>query len=327
MILYFLLAIVGLTVLSFYLRVRYVKRTLSSWQTPIHHANEKFIDLGGQKIYVRECGPPDSTQTVVFLHGIFDSSEIWRHVEEDLTETYQVRTVSIDFPGFGRSEGYTNAGYSYERFAEDVSSILEKLGHKHVLVVGHSMGGGVAQWLAYKYPDLVRSLLLVAPVTAVSGKVRDLLATRLFKLMPSEKFLQLLLYCAHPWIISLFRMPLPFVQGKRKATKYHNAYVSSLNFRTEKGILCSVSCAAGISSTSELTKVAEAGYHFKQSCILIGGKWDKVTFPYRWHQFEKMRKLQSLPIEFIEMKATGHMIPVESPQTIVENILKLLLKV
>jgi pimeloyl-ACP methyl ester carboxylesterase len=74
-----------------------------------------------------------------------------------------VRTIAVDLPGFGASN--TVAGpYNLDRFADELRALLESLGTGPVIAVGHSMGAKVALRLAVDAPELVRGLVLVAPV-------------------------------------------------------------------------------------------------------------------------------------------------------------------
>lgn len=69
--------------------------------------------------------------------------------------------VTFDHRGTGRTPG-TPDSYSTRLFAEDVATLLAELGIDAAHIVGHSMGGRVAQWLALDEPGRVRSLVLAA---------------------------------------------------------------------------------------------------------------------------------------------------------------------
>ncbi len=74
-----------------------------------------------------------------------------------------VRTIAVDLPGFGGSN--TLAGpYDLDRFAGELRALLASLATGPVVVVGHSMGAKVALRLAVEAPEMVRGLVLVAPV-------------------------------------------------------------------------------------------------------------------------------------------------------------------
>jgi pimeloyl-ACP methyl ester carboxylesterase len=89
-----------------------------------------------------------------------DTHELWRHVAPVLARHYTV--AAIDHYAHGHSP--MPAGeLTTEKMADAVAALIERLGGgKPAVVVGLSMGGGVAQVLALRRPDLVRALGLVS---------------------------------------------------------------------------------------------------------------------------------------------------------------------
>jgi pimeloyl-ACP methyl ester carboxylesterase len=69
--------------------------------------------------------------------------------------------VTYDHRGTG-SSGSSEGLYSTRLFAADAAAIIEAAGLGPVHLLGHSMGGRVAQWVALDRPDLVVSLILAA---------------------------------------------------------------------------------------------------------------------------------------------------------------------
>jgi pimeloyl-ACP methyl ester carboxylesterase len=77
--------------------------------------------------------------------------------------------VTFDHRGTGRS-GSSPGPYSTRQFAADAATVIEGLAQGPVHVLGHSMGGRVAQWVAIDRPDLVASLILAS---TGSGRAPD----------------------------------------------------------------------------------------------------------------------------------------------------------
>jgi 3-oxoadipate enol-lactonase len=78
------------------------------------------------------------------------------------------RVIWFDNRGTGRSPKDPPPA-SIEQLADDAASVLDGLGVERAHVLGHSMGGYIAQTLAVRRPDLVRSLTLVGTGAGVPG--------------------------------------------------------------------------------------------------------------------------------------------------------------
>lgn len=114
------------------------------------------IKSNGIRIHVEEQGSGDLT--LVFLHYWGGSSRTWKHVTVPLAKSY--RTIATDSRGWGDSEAPA-AGYSVADLADDVAGVIEALGLRRYILVGHSMGGKVAQLLASRRPEGLVGLVLV----------------------------------------------------------------------------------------------------------------------------------------------------------------------
>ncbi len=74
-----------------------------------------------------------------------------------------VRTIAPDLPGFGTSNALAGP-YNLDRFADELRALVASLAAGPVIAVGHSMGAKVVLRLAIAAPEMVRGLVLVAPV-------------------------------------------------------------------------------------------------------------------------------------------------------------------
>jgi pimeloyl-ACP methyl ester carboxylesterase len=112
--------------------------------------NEVAID------YV-EQGDPKGTP-VIFLHGVTDS---WKSFEPVLPHLPpSVRALAMTQRGHGES-GKPAAGYRFGDLAEDVVHFMDALHIPRAVIVGHSMGAGVAQRFAIDRPERTAGLVLI----------------------------------------------------------------------------------------------------------------------------------------------------------------------
>jgi pimeloyl-ACP methyl ester carboxylesterase len=106
----------------------------------------------------------DGAQTVIFVHGWMASSAIFDRVLAELPKL-DVRILALDLRGAGGSDE-AKTGYDIDRYVEDVEAVIAASGAEKVTLVGHSMGGQIAQVTAARNSDKVDRLALVCPVPA-----------------------------------------------------------------------------------------------------------------------------------------------------------------
>ncbi len=97
---------------------------------------------------------------LVLVHGIGSSSRTWDTVVPLLAKS-GAAVVTVDLPGHGQS-GKDRGDYSLGASACTLRDLLDHLGHDQVVLVGHSLGGGIALQFAYQFPDRCDGLVLVA---------------------------------------------------------------------------------------------------------------------------------------------------------------------
>lgn len=99
---------------------------------------------------------------VVLLHSLAGNSGQWAGVLDHLRASR--RALAIDLRGHGQSEAPANGDYSFAAMAGDVGSVVDSLGLERLILVGHSMGAGVALVYAGAHPERVAGLLLLDPI-------------------------------------------------------------------------------------------------------------------------------------------------------------------
>ena len=106
------------------------------------------IASNGIQIHVEEQGSGDLA--LVFLHYWGGSSRTWGKVIAALPKSY--RTIAIDHRGWGESDAPAS-GYGLADLADDARGVIEALEIKQYVLIGHSMGGKVAQFTASPPPE------------------------------------------------------------------------------------------------------------------------------------------------------------------------------
>ena len=116
-------------------------------QSRIVHGHNRAFLIGGE-------GPP-----LLLLHGIGNKSQTWGPVLSRLARRHTV--IAPDLLGHGLSDK-PRGDYSVGGYANGMRDLLSVLDIERVTVVGHSLGGGIAQQLAYQYPERCERLVLVS---------------------------------------------------------------------------------------------------------------------------------------------------------------------
>jgi pimeloyl-ACP methyl ester carboxylesterase len=118
----------------------------------------RIIHTTGATIQVTDTG--DGEPALVFLHYWGGSCRTWQDVIDRLGGS--PRAIALDQRGWGGSVA-TDGRYDLNAMADDVEAVGPTLGLIRYVLVGHSMGGKVAQIVATRRPDSLLGLVLVAP--------------------------------------------------------------------------------------------------------------------------------------------------------------------
>jgi pimeloyl-ACP methyl ester carboxylesterase len=124
--------------------------------------------LNGIELNVRDEGQGEPS--LLFLHYWGGSSRTWELVINDLKTDF--RCVAYDHRGWGESDK-PETGYSIQDLADDAEALIQALGLTRYVLIGHSMGGKVAQQLAAKRPEGLEALILVGPAPPTPMTVPD----------------------------------------------------------------------------------------------------------------------------------------------------------
>lgn len=139
--------------------------TLDGYQYP-HPVKYLPLRLEGQAVRMAYMDVPAAGKangrTVVLLHGKNFFGAYWRGTVQALTAA-GFRVVVPDQVGFGKSDK-PDIHYSFHLLARNTKRLLDTLGVKKAVVVGHSMGGMLATRFAIEYPETTERLVLENPI-------------------------------------------------------------------------------------------------------------------------------------------------------------------
>ena len=126
------------------------------------------IDTGGTTIFVRSSG---SGPPLLLLHGFPETHVMWRDIAPLLAKDFTV--VCADLSGYGRSgcspSTPDHVPYSKRAMAQQMVSVMQRLGFERFSIAGHDRGGRVAYRLALDHPHRIDRLAVldVLPVEIV----------------------------------------------------------------------------------------------------------------------------------------------------------------
>jgi len=260
------------------------------------------IESNGIDIYYEIHG---SGQPFLLITGLGYGLWYWQKLVAELSDHYQV--ITFDNRGAGKSS-QPDGPYTVSMMASDTAGLLDALELKQIAVLGHSLGGFVAQELAVVRPDLVGKLILastnhggmkVIPVTAEALEVmtsRDgdpvELVKRGIDIACAPGYVE-----KHPEVVKelidyRFTNPVPPAQ-------YHSQ----------------VAAGAGTAAYSD-AQVDERMAAIKVPTLLVSGDHDRVVPPGN----TDLMAVKIARAEVVLVPDTGHMFPIENPAAAAEVI-------
>ena len=123
----------------------------------ISHGQSSFVNSpDGIRIAYEVRG--EGNPTLLFVHGWSCDRNYWKGQLEPFSKQFKV--VAIDLAGHGES-GLGRAAWTIESFAADVAAVIEQLGSKRVILIGHCLGGDVIAEAARHLKGRVAGLVMV----------------------------------------------------------------------------------------------------------------------------------------------------------------------
>ncbi len=119
----------------------------------------RFVEvMPGLVVHLRDEGPPDALP-IVLLHGSNGSLHTWEPWVARLKDRY--RLITYDAPAHGLTGPAPDAKYTQVAYERVLEAVVRESGLARFILVGHSMGGGVAARYAADHPGRIVALILV----------------------------------------------------------------------------------------------------------------------------------------------------------------------
>ena len=126
-----------------------------------------YLAVNGKSLFYtyteHENASSNSERTILLLHGLGSSSCFYQAITSQLRSVS--RCIALDTSGSGLSQLGSSAQQSIVSIAADAIGVLDALNVKDkAFIVGHSMGGIVASYLAAEFPNRICGVVLLGPV-------------------------------------------------------------------------------------------------------------------------------------------------------------------
>ncbi|MGI9505781.1 MAG: alpha/beta fold hydrolase [Geminicoccaceae bacterium] len=238
----------------------------------------------------------DQGMPLVFLHGIGGDAETWRPQLNHFSKGY--RAIAWDMPAYGDSAPLEDM--TFPALTDAVSVLFDRLSVTTAHLVGHSLGGMIAQAFALAEPERLRSLTLVATSAAFSKRAggdidltwRDgFIEQRLGPLDRGASMAELA-----PKLVQGLVGDEPDPKGLEQA-------ILSMAAVPEAGYRAAIHCLTAFDQQAALADI-------RTPTLLLAGERDPVVPP---RVMQNMAK--AMPdARFDTIKGSGHLVHLEQPE-------------
>jgi pimeloyl-ACP methyl ester carboxylesterase len=120
------------------------------------HIVRNTTTINGNKLFYLDS--LEQSECIFCLHGRWGRAETWFDFMNHYSNRYRI--IAPDQRGHGLSDKPIGA-YSVEEMALDIIELAKTLDIRNYIIVGHSMGGGIAAYLAANYPGQIKGLAIL----------------------------------------------------------------------------------------------------------------------------------------------------------------------
>lgn len=268
----------------------------------------EFLDVNGARLYYYAAGSRGAGEPIVLIHGFPTSGHLWNGVVPLLPAGHRV--VVLDLLGYGRSDPARLNGVAIKAHADRLVAVMDQLGINFACLVGHDIGGGVAQSVAVRFPHRVSRLCLVNSVAFEGWPQREVKIAR--AMLPLTRHLP------PSWILSLVRADLlrGYLDHERGS---HDIDLYLRPFADSDGRAALMSHLVGLDASETTALATRLGNVVSPTAIVWGAEdpFLPAATGARLHAAIPRSTLEVIP-------QARHFTPVESAHRVADAISKLL---
>lgn len=249
-------------------------------------------------------------EPLLLISGLGYDRWMWHKMVPGLAENFQV--ITFDNRGVGGTDA-PKGPYTAALLAEDTAALLSELGIDKTAVMGHSMGGFVAQALALNYPKLVSKLILSATNFGGPNHIR----------ITQEALLVLMDTSGDP--IERLRRGIKVSTAPGYAEEAADFIDEWVAYRAAHPIdpaAYEAQLAVGLGLMTEEAAFENKLHQIEVPALILFGEEDKVVPPGNAELFAQKIKDSTITI----MGGVGHFYPFEAPDTAVAAVTRFLQK-
>ena len=117
---------------------------------------DKILEIESLHMSYSDVG---NGRVIIFLHGWGTSKDTYSELILTLSKKY--RCISIDLPGFGKSDVIEDL--TLIKISRIINKVIRKIGVKKFYLIGHSLGGAVTLVYASRYQEKINKIVLISP--------------------------------------------------------------------------------------------------------------------------------------------------------------------
>ncbi|KAK1315767.1 hypothetical protein QJS10_CPA05g02086 [Acorus calamus] len=285
---------------------------------------------------IRDSGPHELNNIIIFLHGYLGTSEDWIPIMKALSVT--ARCISIDLPGHGgsRIQQHVDKGaekeisISIELIANMLHKLITEISSERVVLVGYSMGARIALYMALRYTKkfyLTKALMVLkingAVIISGSPGLRDELGKRNRINQDDAKARYLLSHGLQSFLEAWYAADLWF------SLRNHPHFQQIVDTRARHKDITNLARILSDSSVGRQPSLWEDLKHCKMPLLLVSGEKD-AKFKQIAHQMH--RELISTSsgrdsqVDYlttvVEVPDCGHVVHLENPLPLINAVRK-----